>query len=74
MLKNGRRLTPQIFSVTLGGILEELHFKKEHFNTHSFHIGAATSAKAANMSDTYIQARQVENNACKLYIQTHHRK
>ena len=55
MLKNGRRLTHQIFSVTLDGLLEELHCKKEHFNTHSFRIGTATSAKAANMFDTYIQ-------------------
>ena len=70
MLKNGRRLTRQIFSVTLDGLLEELHFKKEHFNTHSFRIGAATSAKAANMSDTYIQMLgRWKSNAYKLYIQ-----
>ena len=71
MLKNGRRLTRQIFSITLDGLLEELHFQKEHFNTHSFHIGAATSAKAANMSDTFIQMLgRWKSNAYKLYIQT----
>ena len=64
ILKNGRRLTRQIFSVTLDGLLEELHFKKEHLNTHSFHIGAATSAKAIQMLGRW------KSNAYKLYIQT----
>ena len=71
MLKNGRILTRQIFSVTLDSLLEEIHFKKENFNTHSFRVGAATSAEAANMSDTYIQILgRWKSNACKLYIQT----
>ena len=64
-------LTRQIFSDALDGLLDELHFKKENFNTHSFHIGATTSAKAANISDTHIQMLgRWKSNAYKLYIQT----
>ena len=71
MLKNGKILTRQMFSVILDGLLEELHFKKENFNIHSFRIGATTSAKAANISDTYIQMLgRWKSNAYKLYIQT----
>ena len=69
IIKNGRTLTRQSFSVTLDGLLKELHFKTEHFNIHSFRIGAATSAKAANMSDIYIQMLgRWKSNAYKLYI------
>ena len=71
ILQNGRMLTRQIFSDTLDGLLEELHFKKENFNTHSFRIGAATSAKAASISDMHIQMLgRWKSNAYKLYIQT----
>ena len=71
ILQNGRMLTHQIFSNTLDGLLEELHFKKQNFNTHSFCIGAATSAKAANISDMHIQMLgRCKSNAYKLYIQT----
>ena len=52
VLKNGRIVIHQIFSVTLDGILEELHLKKETFNAHGFCIGGATSSKAADASDT----------------------
>ena len=71
VLQNGRMLTHQIFSDTLDGLLKELYFKKENFNTHSFCIGAATSAKAANISDTHIQMLgRWKSNAFKLYIHT----
>ena len=64
-------LTCQISSDTLDSLLEKLHFKKENFNTHSFRIGAVTSAKAANISDTHIQMLgRWKSNAYKLYIQT----
>ena len=64
-------LTRQLFSDTLDGLLHELHFKKENFNTHSFRIGAATSAKAVNTSDTHIQMLgRWKSNTYKLYIQT----
>ena len=71
MLPNKRIVTHKIFSVTLDGLLKELHFNKENFNTHSFCIGAATSAKAVNISDTYTQMlHRWKSNAYKLYIQT----
>ena len=60
-----------VFSDTLDDLLEELHFKKENFNTHSFRIRAATSAKAANICDTHIQMLgRWKSNAYKLYIET----
>ena len=55
IFQNGRMLTSQIFSNTLDSLLNELPFKKKNFNTHSFRIGTATSAKAANISDTHTQ-------------------
>ena len=71
VLQNGRILTHQIFSDTLDGLLEELHFKKENFNTHSFCIGPTTSTKVANISDMHIQMLgRWKINAHKLYIQT----
>ena len=71
ILQNERMLTHQIFSDNLDSLLEKLHFKKENFNTHSFRIGATTSAKAANISDTHIQMLgRWKSNAYRLYIQT----
>ena len=71
MLHDGRLLTRQIFSSILDSLLKELHLNQEDFNTHSFRIGAATSAKAANISDTHIQMLgRWKSNAYKLYIQT----
>ena len=71
IFQTGRMLTRQIFSDALDGLLDELHFKKDNFNTHSFRIGAATSAKAANISDSHIQMLgRWKSNAYKLYIQT----
>ena len=55
MLHDGRMLTRLIFSTILNSLLKELHLTQDDFNTHSFHIGAATSAKAANISDAHIQ-------------------
>ena len=55
LLQDGRRLTRQIFATTLDNLLKELHLNPVEFNTHSFRIGAATSAKEANISDMYIK-------------------
>ena len=71
IFQTGKMPTHQIFSDTLDGLLDELHFKKENFNSHSFRIGTATSAKAANISDTHIKMLgRWKSNAYKLYIQT----
>ena len=57
ILHDGRMLTRQTFSTILDNLLRELNLNQDNFNTHSFHIGAATSAKAANISDTHIQIK-----------------
>ena len=44
MLEDGRFLTRQIFSSAIDSILSEMNMDKGNFNTHSFRIGAATSA------------------------------
>ena len=39
----------------LADLLTELNMEVKRYNTHSFRIGAATSAKMANIPDTYIK-------------------
>ena len=48
-------LTRQYFSAALDDLLTQMCLPKAEFNTHSFCIGAATSAKAANISDVHIK-------------------
>ena len=44
-----------MFHAALQRIMEALKLNKRDYNTHSFRIGAATSASLANISDTHIQ-------------------
>ena len=46
-LPNDSMLTRDIFGSELDKILEKLALQTRHYNTHSFRIGAATSAKQA---------------------------
>ena len=55
VLKDGRMLTRQLFSSFLQDILGKLQLNESHFNTHSFRIGAATTAKEAGIDDTNIR-------------------
>ena len=48
-------LTRQLFSKFLDNILDKLHLKCDQYNTHSFRIGAATSAKEAGIDDLSIK-------------------
>ena len=54
LLKDGRGLTHQLFSTSLDNLLSELKRDTRNYSTHSFQIGAATSAKTANIPDTFI--------------------
>ena len=57
------------FSTALNKALEELHMDPSQFNTHSFRIGAATSAKQAGMSDAHLKALgRWRNDAYQKYI------
>jgi len=56
---NGTKLTRPIFPSALATILIKLNINPRHYNTHSFHIGAATSANQAGMSPLQIKAGKV---------------
>ena len=47
IMADGRRLTRQLFSDSLDNILASLHLDSGEYTTHSFRIGAATSASMA---------------------------
>ena len=56
--KDGKHLTRQLFSSNLNTILKEMKIDTSKYNTHSFQIRAATSAKnwkKAGISDAHIQ-------------------
>ena len=55
LLEDGRGLTRQLFSTSLDNLLSELKRDTRNYSTHSFRIGAATSAKTANIPDTFIK-------------------
>ena len=55
LLEDGRGLTRQLFSTSLDNLLSELKRDTRKYSTHSFWIGAATSAKTANIPDTFIK-------------------
>ena len=48
-------LMRQLFGASLDNILNILHLNRDQFNTHSFRIGAATSAKEAGVDDFFIK-------------------
>jgi len=53
--EDGKHVTRQLFSSNLNTILEKMKIDTSRYNTHSFCIGAATSAKEAGISDAHIQ-------------------
>lgn len=71
LLNDGRMLTRQLFSTFLDDILKELQLNQSHFNTHSFRIGAATTAKEAGVDDTYIKMLgRWQSDTYQQYIRT----
>ena len=67
----GAYMTRQSFHSLLSALLSKAGLPQKQFNTHSFRIGAATSAKAAHISDVHIQAMgRWRSNAYQIYIKT----
>jgi len=56
ILPNFKPLTRAMYSAALANALKELKMDSRHFNTHSFRIGVATSAKRAGISDSHLKA------------------
>ena len=71
ILPDGRSLTRQLFKAALDNLLSEINMDKMKYNTHSSRIGAATSAKQANIPDSFIQMLgHWRSNAYQHYIKT----
>ena len=56
ILYNGKMLTKSIFGSEHDKILRKLDLPTCHYNTHSFRIGAVTSAKQSGISDVHIKS------------------
>ena len=70
-MTNRTPLTRLHFSKALSAILKQIGLDDQKYNTHSFCIGAATSAKAAGVSDSHIKMLgRWQSSAYQLYIRT----
>ena len=56
ILPTNQSMTRVMFSTALKKAFQKLNMHPHHFNTHSFRIGAATSAKRAGISDSHLKA------------------
>ena len=56
LVSPNQSLTRALFSAALKKAFQELHMDHHQFNTHSFRIGAAISAKQAGVSDSHLKA------------------
>ena len=71
ILEDGKYLTRQRLCTWLNGLLTELHIDTRKYNTHSFCIGADTTARQANIPDALIQLMgRWKSNAYLTYIKT----
>ena len=69
MFQDGRTLTRQLLSVEINWLLTELHIDQRLYNTHSFRIGAATSAMEAKIPDAHVQMLdRWKSDAYKQYV------
>ena len=69
---NGDTLNRKNFLKQLRSMLKQAKLPSHHFNTHSFRIGAATSAAASGISSKTIkQLGRWKSNAYKLYTRSH---
>jgi len=71
MTKDGGGLTRQTFTQLLNVLLAKLHLNSKNYNTHSFRIGAATSAAQAHIPDACIKMLgRWRSDAYQRYIKT----
>ena len=71
IFEDGRSLTRQRFGSALNGLLNQLQMDTQCYNTHSFRIGAATTARQANIPDTIIKMLgRWKSDAYQSYIKT----
>lgn len=69
--QNGTYLTRRQFADLLSETLQEAGVDNTGYNTHSFRIGAATTAKANGISDVHIKMLgRWQSSAYQLYIRT----
>ena len=69
--QKGRGLTCQVFSSALDSLLSKLKLDCKQYNTHSFRIGAATSATQARIPDSHIKLLgRWKSGAYQRYIKT----
>ena len=69
--QKGRGLTRQVFSSALDSLLSKLKLDCKQYNTHSFRIGAATSATQARIPDSHIKLLgRWQSGAYQRYIKT----
>jgi len=71
LMENQQYLTPHLFRSLLFDILSDIGLATDRYNTHSFRIGAATSAKTAGISDLHIKMLgRWQSDAYQQYIKT----
>ena len=71
MTAGGKPLTRQYLVSSLSAILLKAGLDDSSYNTYSFRIGAATSAKEAGISDSQIQMLgRWRSEAYRIYIRT----
>ena len=71
IFENGRMVTRQLFKSAIDSVLSQLHLNKGNFNTHSFRIGAATSA--INSGIPAVQVKMLgrwKSDAYQRYVRT----
>ena len=71
VLKDQSLLTRQKFAALLSTTLSEAGINDKRYATHSFRIGAATTAKEAGIADSHIKMLgRWKSNAYQIYIRT----
>jgi len=71
--KEGRGLNHPAFSSALDSLLPKLKLYHKKYNTHSFRIGAATSATQARIPDSQIKIDMLrcwQSDAYQWYVKT----